>query len=130
MNKQSNQPSLFIGIDWADQKYDCYIIDRDGKGFHQEIAHSPAEIDTWVAEMLQLADGKRVLFREGNLHRQEVKRVNGHKEPRYNYANSSGCPIEGFPTAFQSESYRQSRNNLLRFKLFGLQQQRQACTIV
>jgi hypothetical protein len=25
------QPGLFIGIDWADQKHDCYVIDRDGK---------------------------------------------------------------------------------------------------
>jgi transposase len=60
MNKQSNPPGLFIGIDWADQKHDCYVIDRDGKGFHQELAHSPEKIDAWVAEMLQLADGKPI----------------------------------------------------------------------
>ena len=30
---------LFIGIDWADTKHDCYVIDRDGKGHHQEILH-------------------------------------------------------------------------------------------
>lgn len=48
---------LFIGIDWADTKHDCYVIDRDGKGHHQEILHSPESINTWVAEMLKLADG-------------------------------------------------------------------------
>jgi transposase len=60
MNQQLHQPGLFIGIDWADKKHDCYIIDRDGKGFHQEIAHSPEAIDTWVGKMLQLADGKPI----------------------------------------------------------------------
>ena len=54
------QPVLFIGIDWADQKHDCYVIDRDGKGSHRAIAHSPEEIDNWVTEMLQLADGKPI----------------------------------------------------------------------
>ena len=58
MNDRTDQPGLFIGIDWADQKHDCYVIDRDGKGFHREIAHSPEEIDVWVSEMLNLAGGK------------------------------------------------------------------------
>jgi transposase len=56
----NDQPALFIGIDWADQKHDCYVIDRCGKGFHQEIAHSPESIDTWVAEVLKLAEGKPI----------------------------------------------------------------------
>jgi len=60
MNKQTDQPALFIGIDWADQKHDCYVIDRGGKGFHQEITHSPEDIDAWVGEMLKLADGKPI----------------------------------------------------------------------
>jgi transposase len=55
-----DQPALFIGIDWADQKHDCYVIDRQGRGFHREIAHSPESIDTWVAEMLKLAGGKPI----------------------------------------------------------------------
>jgi hypothetical protein len=54
------QPGLFIGIDWADQKHDCYVIDRDGKGFHRELKQSPEDIDAWVAEMLKLADGKPI----------------------------------------------------------------------
>ena len=60
MNERPDQPTLFIGIDWADQKHDCHIIDRDGKGFHQEILHSPESIDTWVNEMLKLAKGKPI----------------------------------------------------------------------
>lgn len=54
------QPGLFIGIDWADQKHDCYVIDRDGKGFHRELKQSPEDIDAWVGEMLTLADGKPI----------------------------------------------------------------------
>ena len=57
MNEQSHQPGLYIGIDWADRKHDCYVIDRNGKAFHREISHSPEEIDSWVTEMLALADG-------------------------------------------------------------------------
>jgi transposase len=60
MNKHQQQPGLFIGIDWADQKHDCYVIDRDGNGFHQELKHSPEDIDAWVAEMLKRADGKPI----------------------------------------------------------------------
>ncbi len=56
----NDQPGLFIGIDWADQKHDCHVIDRDGKGFHQEISHSPEDIDFWIGEMLNLADGKPI----------------------------------------------------------------------
>ena len=29
MNQRSDQPGLFIGIDRADQKHDCYVIERD-----------------------------------------------------------------------------------------------------
>ena len=60
MNKQPHQPGLYIGIDWADQKHDCYVIDSNGKEFHRVITHSPEEIDSWVAEMLKLADGKPI----------------------------------------------------------------------
>ncbi len=60
MNKQPHQPALFIGIDWADQKHDIYVIDRNGKGFHRELEHSPENIDAWVGEMLKLADGQPI----------------------------------------------------------------------
>ncbi len=60
MNKQPHQPALFIGIDWADQKHDIYVIDRNGKGFHRELKHSPENIDAWVGEMLKLAGGRPI----------------------------------------------------------------------
>ena len=60
MNQQPHQPALFIGIDWADQKHDIYVIDRNGKGFHREIKHSPENIDAWVGEMLKLAGGRPI----------------------------------------------------------------------
>lgn len=57
MTDSPKEVRLFIGIDWADTKHDCYVIDRNGKGFHQELPHSPESISSWVAEMLKLADG-------------------------------------------------------------------------
>ena len=60
MKNQPNEPGLFIGIDWADQKHDIYVIDRNGKGFHRELEHSPENIDTWVSEMLKLSNGRPV----------------------------------------------------------------------
>ena len=60
MNQQPAQPGLFIGIDWADQKHDIYVIDRHGKGFHQELEHSAENIDAWVGEMLKLAGGQPI----------------------------------------------------------------------
>ncbi len=60
MNQQRHQPGLFIGIDWADQKHDIYVIDRQGKGFHQELKHSAENIDAWVGEMLKLAGGQPI----------------------------------------------------------------------
>jgi len=56
----NEQPALFIGIDWADQKHDIYVIDRNGKGFHRELKHSAENIDAWVGEMLKLADGRPI----------------------------------------------------------------------
>ena len=60
MNQQPAQPGLFIGMDWADQKHDVYVIDRNGKGFHQEIEHSAENIEAWVGDMLKLAGGQPI----------------------------------------------------------------------
>ena len=60
MNQQQSQPGLYIGIDWADQKHDVYVIDRTGKGFHQQIEHSAEKIEAWVSEMLKLAGGQPI----------------------------------------------------------------------
>ena len=60
MNQQPTQPGLFIGIDWADQKHDIHVIDRDGNGSHQVLEHSAEDIDAWVSETLKLADGRPI----------------------------------------------------------------------
>ena len=54
MNEQL-QPGLFIGIDWADKKHDCYAIDQNGNSFHQEFRQSPEDIEARVGEMLKRA---------------------------------------------------------------------------
>jgi transposase len=54
------QPGLFIGIDWADKKHDCYAIDQHGNTFHQEFRQSPEDIETWIGEMLKRASGKPI----------------------------------------------------------------------
>ena len=60
MNQPIAQPGLFIGMDWADQKHDIYVIDRQGKESHQQLEHSAESIDAWVAEMLKLAGGQPI----------------------------------------------------------------------
>ena len=60
MSKEHPQPGLFIGIDWADEKHDIHIIDRNGKGCHQLLQHSAENIDAWVGEMLKLAGGQPI----------------------------------------------------------------------
>ena len=47
MNQQPAQPGLFIGMDWADQKHDVYVIDRNGKGVHRVLEHSAENIEAW-----------------------------------------------------------------------------------
>lgn len=53
-------PALFIGIDWADQAHDCYIIDAQGNGQHQSFNQTPEAIDQWVSQMLELSAGKPI----------------------------------------------------------------------
>ena len=60
MNQQIGKPGLFIGMDWADQKHDIYVIDRNGKGFHQQLEHSAENIEAWVGDMLRLAGGQPI----------------------------------------------------------------------
>ena len=38
MNQQIAEPGLLIGMDWADQKHDIYVIDRHGKGIHRVLS--------------------------------------------------------------------------------------------
>jgi transposase len=64
MNQDSTpsnvSPALFIGIDWADQSHDCYIIDAQGNGRHQKLEQSPEAIALWVEQMLECSGGKPI----------------------------------------------------------------------
>lgn len=53
MEQQQTQlnPVLFIGIDWADQKHDVYVIDAEGGGRHCQIDSTAEAIEKWVTEM-------------------------------------------------------------------------------
>lgn len=53
-------PGLFIGIDWADQEHDCYIIDAHGNGQHQTFKQTPEAIEQWVDQMRSLAGEKPI----------------------------------------------------------------------
>lgn len=59
-----NQPalefSLFVGVDWADQKHDICTIDAEGNVHHETIDHAPEAIDRWVTQTLARAEGGRV----------------------------------------------------------------------
>lgn len=58
--KFNQPPALFIGIDWADQKHDCHIIDQHGKGQHQELEHSPEAIEAWLTQVQQQSGGRPI----------------------------------------------------------------------
>lgn len=60
VSQNNLEPALFIGIDWADQSHDCYIIDNQGKGEHQKLKQSPEAIEQWVQQMLQRSGGKPI----------------------------------------------------------------------
>lgn len=52
--------TLFIGIDWADQKHDCHIIDADGNESAMELPHTPESINEWIAKMTEKAQGGKI----------------------------------------------------------------------
>jgi hypothetical protein len=51
------KPALFIGIDWADQKHDCHVIDASGQQTSMLLEQSPEAIDLWCREMALKAGG-------------------------------------------------------------------------
>jgi len=57
MKDNPTQLALLIGIDWADQEHEAYVIDRDGKGGSETIQQTPEAIDAWVADKLAQAGG-------------------------------------------------------------------------
>ena len=58
-NNSINQNiTLFIGIDWADRRHDCHLI--DGEATAMQLDQSPEAIELWVGEMTQLAGGGKI----------------------------------------------------------------------
>jgi len=57
MKDNPTQATLLIGIDWADQEHEVYVLDRQGKGTRETIQQTPEAINAWVAEKLAQADG-------------------------------------------------------------------------
>lgn len=55
-----NPIALFIGIDWADQEHEAYVLDRDGKGTRETIEQTPEAIDAWVAAKIEQAGGRPI----------------------------------------------------------------------
>ena len=65
MNKNSPQadfpkPTLFIGIDWGDQKHAAYVIDPQGNGSEDSFEQTPEAIDAWLTEKLQQSNGQSI----------------------------------------------------------------------
>lgn len=55
---------MFIGIDWADEAHDCYVIESDGKGQHMSFKQNSEAINKWVEEMLERAGGPIAIMLE------------------------------------------------------------------
>ena len=56
----NRQITLFVGIDWADQKHDCHVIGRRGDAQSMQLQQSPEAIEQWIAEMTELAAGGKI----------------------------------------------------------------------
>jgi transposase len=59
-DKPSIRPALMIGIDWADQQHEIYVIDQQGKGSRESLEQTPEAIEAWIAERLVQSDGKPI----------------------------------------------------------------------
>jgi transposase len=51
---------LFIGIDWADEKHDAYVIGADGKGSLEKINQTAQDIEQWLAEKREQAGNQPI----------------------------------------------------------------------
>ena len=52
-----SEPTLFVGIDWADQKHDVCWLAADGRSGHLVIEQSPEAIEELLAQLGKLAGG-------------------------------------------------------------------------
>ena len=57
-------PNHFIGIDWADQEHDVYVVDRHGSRRAKTIKQSPEAIEEWISEELKAANGPIAIMLE------------------------------------------------------------------
>lgn len=65
-----NQPksfALFIGVDWASERNDAYVIDCHGNGRHESFDQKVDSIDQWIEEKLRQAEGRpiAIIFENG-----------------------------------------------------------------
>ena len=58
----NSQPefAFFMGVHWADQKHDAYVIDDHGQGHHESLAQNAASIEDWIEQKLHQANGKSI----------------------------------------------------------------------
>lgn len=77
--KTDNADIVIVGIDWASKKHDVHIIHADGESAGQ-IVHQIDQIDAWVDELYQLANGKPIAIaieqKRGPLLNALIKREN------------------------------------------------------
>jgi len=59
-SKSKNEIGLWIGLDWADQKHDAYVVDAKGQGQHETFDQKVEAIESWLAEKQQQAQGKKI----------------------------------------------------------------------
>lgn len=59
-SKPQNEIGLWIGIDWADEKHDAFVITPDGEGQHETFKQTAESIERWLAEKLEQSRGKPI----------------------------------------------------------------------
>lgn len=59
-DKSQIEVGLWIGIDWADQKHDAFVIDLNGDGKRESFEQNTLAIENWLAEKLAMANGKPI----------------------------------------------------------------------
>lgn len=55
----SHEYAAFIGIDWADEKHDVYLM-ADGKCEHCVVSQRAEDLQAWIADLRQRFDGRLV----------------------------------------------------------------------
>lgn len=54
MGNKTNKFTAFVGLDWADQKYDISVVPAaGGTPVHQIITHTPEALNEWLRKLRQ-----------------------------------------------------------------------------